>query len=466
MKESQRVRSVHGKLNNEGLSLIELVVALLILAVIATPLLQLFVSAARANKVNAEENSAETVASNVMEAVKVYGLEKTAEEFYKNETAPFNMAVSSSSDESVTPSIEKNLDGGTVNYTFITNSEKKYIYRMNGLKEGKDGDGENEFNVVITFDTDYKATDGSTDVNVKTTYDYSAFDEKKTVFINPLAADLYYDEEAISQFTTNNNEYIDLLNERERNAVIDAYNEALRDYQDKIAAGVSPAPTRPTDPPEVTGLPTMSPEEIKNVITRELKVTVSKETDASTEAEYLINSEFYYRPMAGYENKFSDGYYFKGNGFCTNVGVKELKYVYMFYIPYPWMTESNFTKNALGIMPITTAGNFSYKNSPEPGAVPVINQTLSVVNETNVSFDFYLALQGASDESLFTTFSKGAYSTGNVSFFSNSLLSIADSRQELIRTISGLEKISIAKVTVDVYKDGELVRTMTSTIEE
>ena len=466
MKESQKVRSVHGKLNNEGLSLIELVVALLILAVIATPLLQLFVSAARANRVNAEELSAETVASNVMEAVKVYGLEKTAEEFYKNKLSPFNMAVSLSSDGSVTPSIETNTDGGTVNYNFITNDEKKYVYLMNGLKEGKDGDGENEFNVRITFDTDYKADGGTTDVNVKTTYDYSAFDEKKTVFINPLVADLFYDEEAITQFTLNNNEYIDLVNERERNAIIDEYNQRLREYQDQIAAGVSPAPTRPTDPPDPTGLPTMSPEDVKNVITRELKVTVSKETDASTEAEYLINSEFYYRPLSDYEDQFTDGYYFKGNGFCTNVGVKELQYDYMFYIPYPWMTEYNFTANALGVRPISTVGNFTYKNAPVPGAAPVINQSLSVVNETNVSFDFYLALQGSSEENLKTTFTKGAYSTGNVSFFSNSPLDIADARQELIRTISGLEKISIANVTVDVYKGTELIRTMTSTIEE
>ncbi len=70
----------HIQLNNEGVSLIELIVALLILAIITIPLMSIFGRAARTNTFNANKADADTVAANIMEEIKVYGLEGTAQE--------------------------------------------------------------------------------------------------------------------------------------------------------------------------------------------------------------------------------------------------------------------------------------------------------------------------------------------------------------------------------------------------
>ena len=71
------------QLNNAGVSFVELVVALLILAVIIVPLMGLFTSAASANRVNLIRSDADTLSQNIMEAVKAYGFAGTQNQFKK-----------------------------------------------------------------------------------------------------------------------------------------------------------------------------------------------------------------------------------------------------------------------------------------------------------------------------------------------------------------------------------------------
>ena len=91
-------------------------------------------------------------------------------------------------------------------------------------------------NVTITFDSNYTytvtptagadpdATPTVKDVNSVDVYDLSAFNEKTTVFVNPLSGSIYYDEEALSTIAEMNADMMetkynqDWLEVQERNA--------------------------------------------------------------------------------------------------------------------------------------------------------------------------------------------------------------------------------------------------------
>ena len=81
----QRIKT-RVQLNNRGTSLVELIVALLILMIVTVSLLQMFTSASRVNTVNARNVSADAVAENVMEAVKTFGIKNSAIEIWKYNT--------------------------------------------------------------------------------------------------------------------------------------------------------------------------------------------------------------------------------------------------------------------------------------------------------------------------------------------------------------------------------------------
>ena len=134
----------------------------------------------------------------------------------------------------------------------------------------------------------------------------------------------------------------------------------------------------------------------------------------------------------------------------------------MFYVPYPYLTESAFdpavrnailngTSDKLLMDLLKDVSSHTYKNN-----AGVINQTLSVVNNTDFELDFYLALQGESNESLSTSYSRGAIGTKDAHFYSNSKLSIGGSQEVLIKTVAGASKIKIAKVLIEVL-DPEVV---------
>ena len=66
------------KKDNKGYSLVEVIVAMLILAIITIPLLTSFNVVSKANLNTREKQYASNVATNVLEAVKQYGIEETA----------------------------------------------------------------------------------------------------------------------------------------------------------------------------------------------------------------------------------------------------------------------------------------------------------------------------------------------------------------------------------------------------
>lgn len=73
-----------GKLNNEGFSLVELLIAVTILAIIVVPMMKIFVSSARLNAKSSNSMHATSIAEDVMEEFEAYDLE-TLKTRYENE---------------------------------------------------------------------------------------------------------------------------------------------------------------------------------------------------------------------------------------------------------------------------------------------------------------------------------------------------------------------------------------------
>ena len=74
-------RNREGQLNNDGFSLVELLVAIVILAIIVVPLLHSFVTSARTSAKARNTMHATAVAEDVMEEFEAYTIEEMAEQY-------------------------------------------------------------------------------------------------------------------------------------------------------------------------------------------------------------------------------------------------------------------------------------------------------------------------------------------------------------------------------------------------
>lgn len=79
MKQEQTGRQLHK--NQQGFSLVEVILAMMILAVIAVPLCHSFITAAKTNAKARRQASANAVAENIMEGINAYSYEEIARQF-------------------------------------------------------------------------------------------------------------------------------------------------------------------------------------------------------------------------------------------------------------------------------------------------------------------------------------------------------------------------------------------------
>ena len=199
MKRS--IRQKHLQLNNAGVSLIELIVAILILAVITAPLLRLFTSAARTNAVSTDNLNADTVAQNIMEAVKAYGIEGTSNQVknvqISGATTCFGLPVNNTGcygriiigdDDDTSGESDDIWDRDSVTGEYKMN-EHKYKYHLAGIKEGSG-----------TYDVDilFNAVDEFSARNNVDFYSLPLFN-KGTVVLDPInkMEDDYIDARAV-----------------------------------------------------------------------------------------------------------------------------------------------------------------------------------------------------------------------------------------------------------------------------
>ena len=120
--------------NNKGFSLVELLVAITVLAIIVTPFMQGFVTAARTNMKAKKMQNATTVATNVMEELKANSIEEFAFQFNyptdKNGNSRFDVMNSFTNvyemvpgvSGALTPAVKYEEDAGSNNVESVTSS--------------------------------------------------------------------------------------------------------------------------------------------------------------------------------------------------------------------------------------------------------------------------------------------------------------------------------------------------------
>ena len=155
------------ELNNKGFSLVELLIATVILAIVVAPLLHAFVTAATTTVRSRQLGDATLVSENIAEAVKVNSLSDLFNE--ANRASSYFAGASESSTKKL-----YSYDGDSSSYTELTNPTKADCYYL-GLTEIKAGSS--TFNAMITLDAGaYQDEEDKTGINDTLMTDYSNMD--------------------------------------------------------------------------------------------------------------------------------------------------------------------------------------------------------------------------------------------------------------------------------------------------
>lgn len=415
------------KLNNKGVTLVELIVSLLILVIVFAPLMTSFVTALKANKTAKELTHGETVAQNIMEQVKFLK--------YKGASAD-GSGFTKHTDE---------LTGAVADYTL----EKNNIH---------EGDG--YYDVQVVFDpndtgirTEYKPDDGSEatmiDVNEYEFADMSELSKSTTTLINPQASSKLYDEHALNYFKEKHEAYYNDLDTADYNTqyaayldLWDVYNQELDKYNDGLRPDL-PTPPGEFVPPETRTRVDASI--LRNYISKCLILSVKRHVSVG-DAYYTIDSYLQYT----FDNteKYLDPAPEKSSGlvrdfigFCDAVELDDVKTIYLMYDPINDVVAGKLNVSAREKVQISS------DNLTEPIDVYVVVQAPETVTITgkldvdNSSTDIKLHSQAELN---------AVYESG---------LLKKDNDQKVKRIYS---------VTVNVYNHGtnELVASLKSTVAE
>lgn len=369
MIKRMKNKRIQRNLNNRGVTLVEVIVSLLIIMIVFIPLLGSFVTSAKTNAAAKTQMYANTLSENVMEAIKVLGIEGTAKQFYSPVT---EFALSSGADLSY----EEDLTGGYgasvttdlegVKHFISTRGTSPYTYLMKNASEGT-----TTYDVKITFSSEpYTSTatpspeptgtitPAPTGIATDLPNDYqfadmSAFNAKSTALINPKSIATDYDYLAKSYFIQlHESYYYDMwvaeceAVEQANAPIWDAYDAAC---EEALAAG-NPLPPAPETTPIPTQMPTLDESAINARINKTTTIELTKVTvDLEGHTKYCINSNVNYQ----FDNLLSSGGTVEGicaapttatlsrnyAGYCDDVQYDELSSVFLMYTPFTSATD-------------------------------------------------------------------------------------------------------------------------------
>ena len=394
------------KLNrrNEGVTLVEIIVSLLILAIIFAPMLTSYVTANRANVAAKEKMYATVLGENVMEAVKVLGIEGTAKQFYLD---PANKSsfVLANGDSSLAFNEETHSKPSVVDGKFSNaRGTEDYVYCIYNAIEGTQ-----VFDVRITFSSkNYTSTGvvtppaegGATPTPLPNNYsfaDMSAFNATSTAMINAPVEEVTADDGSVSyanRFDAMARTYYKQLNENYMQekwlaacvAEQDRYTQEELAYEAAIERGESATPPAPLnlpsqDAPEYIPL---SAEQIDALISREMTVTISQHKDENGKDAYFLDSSIVFK----IDNKGSvcgssptDTFERTYTGYCSTAAYETLQSIYLIYMPF--QKDYKFLQEKVSI-----DNQVDYKTDDEGKPVS--------------KFDVYIAVQAPAEKNLKT----------------------------------------------------------------
>lgn len=355
------------KHHNDGMTLIEVIVSMLILAIISVPLLSSFLISSNMQAKTRQKQYALIVAQNVMEGIKYAGIEDTALSF--NQVAGkrvdqwmtglkspvygigFYEADSTYAKLDKTNTVQAQLlsvknESGT--YVYQTTSDKKSYYVLNQIAEGT-----KEFDVQIIVDGSGYTGDATVRQNNFPIPAITNLDMTKTALINPNGAivsflqnadgtyvydtekDSYgmdashaaYDELAIAYFKEKNEQY---CNEQWKIALRQTKNRYEADCDAAKRSGTATPAPYPSPQPKNT----LTTEQIKAKIVRETILTIKDSGSDPATSSYLVNAALRYTYDQSSEQVMEDDDCVKQyTGFYSDRSFNELEDVYLFHQP-------------------------------------------------------------------------------------------------------------------------------------
>lgn len=489
-----------GKLNKDdkGMTLIEVIVSLLILAVIFTPMIMTFVRAHKLNQTTKNENYATELAESVMEAVKVLGIEATAKEFYGSKS---DFSLASIEDES-TISEEKydargdsivNVAGEKIFWSrlkSVTEEERRtkgsvpYVFEIKNAKSGT-----SEFDVKITFSSasysnspseSYAAPGDSVtptptpvpnnisgpDVGFKRSYskegsinnfsfaDMSAFNGKTTALINPgTGGDYDYMAKQYFYNLYSNYQYDIYV---QKCAEIDAINNAaLEDYFNRIDNGESATYPNILEYPAMPAL--MSEEELAAKVSKTTEVFIDANKDPHGNDIYVLNSRMTFSfsninvsgegILADASNSTVERVY---SGYCTNVAFpvedeinNGVESIFLMYNPFSYTGGvATFTNETI----IINYAKQPLVMNPNNLSIYLVAQERTGGNSITASHKLNVMVNNSTSSKITLNSNAGINAGGIMPDYVG---------RELLKDITGdMDRIYV--VTVDIYEAGTL----------
>lgn len=341
--------------DNRGLSLVELIVALLILTIIFTPTFTAFSVSLKLTTEAKNEFYGATVADNVMEVLK-----------YKMSTGE-DMAQLKDSLSSLAGQVEESKKVPTPIITTVPvdgQNVKQITYSIPAYTEGTA-----EYRVDVEL-TDYSKTSAANrNLNEKQFANMSAFNDTTTALINPAAVAGGFDSAVVDYFGRQHSSYFDSL-DRQEIAFVNQHNiDVQEDYSYACIEAEMEGRPAPTPPPTAPAnidyndstywyhywqMPSsrtkLTNEEMTGKINKDVTLKIEYKQTERLGYQYILNSQTdYVLKNIPYNQRGSVGICDADNatldmpcyGYCDDVYYDDLNNVYILYTPmgyYPGNT--------------------------------------------------------------------------------------------------------------------------------
>lgn len=464
---------IHNKNKDQGMTLIEVIISLLIIMIVFVPLLASFATAGKANQIAKKNLYASELANNVMETVKVLGIEGVALQFY---TTPSNFSIAQVSDfredltEGLTSSVK--LDANGIQYFDSSRGTMPYVYQMTGVRQGT-----GSYDVSITFSSASYTTSATPIVTVTPSVtpvltpalpndykyaDLSAFNSQATALINPKSSGTDYDYLVKTYFKQLHESYYydEWVNACEivNNANDVIYRAYEQEYDEAIAAG-RPTPTVPQVTPMPTPKATLNDSALNERITRNTAIEISKVTDSlSGNEKYNLNSYITY----SFNNILNNGGAIEGvctdpsssvltrnyAGYCDDVLSTDLKNVFFMYTPYGSVSDLSNEKVVINNLVPENFNIYLVVQAPE-----------------TATFTAHLPVVLSGRSNTLNLYSQATLDVSGSSWASTSNSAIEKDR--LLKELSA-QKGRIYNITIHIYESGghftEPIQSLSSTI--
>lgn len=436
---------VDGKLNkdNRGVTLVEVVVSLLIIAIIFIPLLMTFVQASRVNSATNTKTYANAAGENIMEAVKAKGIEDFALWYYEEKGKPSDFRYAAFDELSGKVKFVKSPGDYVYEFTDEIQGTKKYNIKVK-ISPANYKNLTNEEEEAPALFNDY------------TFADFSAFSSDKTVLIFPKTDDTIYqpkampavsatptpkiypgfDDKAVSYFMDLNQDYVEDKYIKKK-LEIENYNDEVRRHN-KLDSGEEgfelwtpkPLPVRE----QCRTARTIRSNVTRNIVVEVSKNRVTDDTLGRIDGHgYVINSYIVYTAYSTDTPFYAEETpHIVYQGYCTDVYVDELESLFLLY------------------------------TAPEEGKQFKAGTDITVKSTADIDFDCYIAVQVNRDKTDETYVYPGltvSNEPGNghtITYYSQSELNVGAGITPEKGLIKDMAEASnrIFEITVDIYEGG------------